>query len=560
MQFLNIIFNYNSNIDYKANLMNKIWHNLKISTKLQTVFMNIILITLIGVVYWTYSNFKEQTIQEVRQKGITVAESAMGGLNMLMLTGSISDAANRELLFKKLSDTSSISNFYAYRTEHIDNQYGKGLEIETIKDQLDLNAVKNNKIETKQISKDNKEYLKVSVPFQGTKDFQGTNCLICHTVPSGTVLGGVHLEIDITDSINNINTTTINLLIAITIILVLLHFITQFASRFVVSNRLEKLVQELDGIGTDLRKRVSVVGSDEISKTGVFINNFLEKTADVISVSKIASISNAKSAKELHIKSQSEMDEMQKGCRIINNMVKHTIDIKDVLEVSYKLSKKSSESITISNDELQDTNKIINSVVAKLNNNTQKSVEFAQEVNSLTDGINEIKSILDVIAEISNQTNLLALNAAIEAARAGEHGRGFAVVAEEIRKLAERTQDNLTNSTSTIDLVADSIHKTVDGITIQSQSMQEISAENEHTQEKVSIALSSLNQAKSSSDEYVKEIEEVHKKISRIAEESGNLSCITEGSTNSMMELTNISNELNHIAIELKNKMNEFQV
>lgn len=62
-------------------------------------------------------------------------------------------------------------------------------------------------------------------------------------------------------------------------------------------------------------------------------------------------------------------------------------------------------------------------------------------VNDLGEKSKKIGEITQLITEISKRTNLLALNAAIEAARAGEHGRGFSIVANEVRKLAEQSND-----------------------------------------------------------------------------------------------------------------------
>lgn len=92
-------------------------------------------------------------------------------------------------------------------------------------------------------------------------------------------------------------------------------------------------------------------------------------------------------------------------------------------------------------DKAKDGEKAVNKAIAQMNQIETTVMASAQVVTKLGERSKEIGEIVDTISGIADQTNLLALNAAIEAARAGEQGRGFAVVAEEVRKLAEQSQE-----------------------------------------------------------------------------------------------------------------------
>jgi methyl-accepting chemotaxis protein len=101
------------------------------------------------------------------------------------------------------------------------------------------------------------------------------------------------------------------------------------------------------------------------------------------------------------------------------------------------------------------------------------STGTSEAIRSLGEKSDQIGGIVATITSIASQTNLLALNAAIEAARAGEHGRGFAVVAEEVRHLAEESQQAAANIAALVDEIQHETAKAVDVVQVGAEQTKD---------------------------------------------------------------------------------------
>jgi len=413
---------------------------ISVQTKI-TAALVLVFVSLMVATTWHMAATERDMVQSLaQQKAIDTASSYFDGVNTMMLTGT---TTQRELLRQKVLSHDDVTEARIIRGPDVTKFFGVGSPEQKARDELDQKALAGEQI-IQHGSNENGRTVTVLTPIKATKDFRGTNCLTCHVVSEGTVLGAVRVSyslaaLDKQIDRNILVSGAINVLMLVLGILVINWLLRRIVVRRLCDIRGKMREIELD---SDLSHRLNDTGNDEIGSLSTAVNGMLDKFGNSLQevfettkqLKEVASQINAVSSQTAEAADQqrAETDAVASAITELESTSRQVREgATDAADASIEADSTANEGTSTTQEAIDG----IHALVTELDG-------AAEVIERLDERSQSVGGVLDVIKSIAEQTNLLALNAAIEAARAGESGRGFAVVADEVRTLATRSHES----------------------------------------------------------------------------------------------------------------------